>query len=110
MEYAVHISERIENRFALLPPEEKTAVISHGVAIRFSDLNKRLFLALGKVRIYEEKYHTSLLELEKSGLPDDADYEMHEEYIMWHHWNDVAKQVEKQMEALQPITEYGVFN
>jgi len=91
MEYAVHISERIENRFALLPPEEKTAVISHGVAIRFSDLNKRRFLALGKVRIYEEKYHTSLSEVEKSGLPDDADYEMHEEYIMWHHWSEVAE-------------------
>lgn len=110
MEYTTHISESIENEFALLPPEEKTAVISHGVAVRFSDLNKRRFLALGKIRFYEEKYDTTLSELEKSGLPDDADYEMHEEYIMWNHWNNVADQVEKQMEALQPITQFGVFN
>ncbi|CAN2040175.1 conserved hypothetical protein [Candidatus Magnetomoraceae bacterium gMMP-15] len=109
MEYAANIDERIENRFLTLPPEEKTAVISHGVAVRFSELNKRLFLALGKIRFFEEKYGMKLSELDEKGLPDNADYEMHEEYIMWHHWSEVAKKVEKQIEVLQPITEYGVF-
>jgi hypothetical protein len=108
-QYVVNINEKIENRFLLLPQEEKTAVISHGVAIRFSDLNKQLFLALGKIRFFEEKYCIKLSELEEKGLPDDADYEMHEEYIMWHHWSEVAEKVRKQIEVLQPIIEYGVF-
>jgi hypothetical protein len=95
MEYAAAISERIENQFSLLSPEEKTAVISHGVAVRFSDLNKRLFLALSKIRFFEEKYHMTLSEIEKKGLPDNADYEMHEDYIMWHHWSEVAEKVGK---------------
>ncbi|OQY52060.1 MAG: hypothetical protein B6245_23925 [Desulfobacteraceae bacterium 4572_88] len=54
MEHAADIGEKIESRFLSLLPEEKTAVISHGVAICFSDLNKRLFLALGKIRFFED--------------------------------------------------------
>jgi hypothetical protein len=109
MEYAADIGERIESRFSSLPPEEKRAVITHGAAVRFSDLNRRLFLALNKIRFFEEKYRMKLSELEEKGLPDNADYEMHEDYIMWHHWSDAAKKVGKQIELLQPITEYGVF-
>ena len=109
MEYATDVSEKIESQFLALSPEEKTAVISHGVAVRFSDLNKRLFLAMSKIRFFEEKYHMRLAELEEKGLPDNADYEMHEDYIMWHHWSKVAGKVEEQIESLQSIIEYGVF-
>lgn len=109
MEYAADICEKIESRFLLLPPEEKTSVISHGVAIRFSELNRRLFLALSKIRFFEEKYRIKLSELEEKGLPDNADYEMHEDYIMWHHWSEAAETARKQTESLQPIAEYGVF-
>ncbi len=109
MKYAADIGEKIESRFLSLSPEEKTAVISHGVAVRFSDLNKRLFLAQNKIRVFEEKYRLKLSELEEKRLPNDADYEMHEDYIMWHHWSEVAEKVGKQIESLQSIAEYGVF-
>jgi|GEM_PF-2324074 len=56
MEHSVDIQKKIENSFLSLPLNEKSAVISHGVAIRFSDLNKRLFQALSKIRLFEEKY------------------------------------------------------
>ncbi len=79
MEHAVGIGEKIEKRFSQLPPEEKAAVISHGAAVRFSDLNNRLFLALSKIRFFEEKYHMKLSEPEEKGLPDNADFEMHED-------------------------------
>ena len=77
--------ENIENKFELLPVEEKIAVITHGAALRLSALKKRLFLAESKVHGFQDKYHISLVDLEAKGLPDDADYEMHEDYIMWHH-------------------------
>ncbi len=109
MEYTAGIGEKIVSRFLLLPPEEKTAVISHGVAVRFSDMNKRLFLARNKVRFFEEKYRMKLSELEEKGLPDNADYEMHEEYILWHHWDGIVEKIGKQIESLQMIAEYGVF-
>ena len=50
-----------------------------------------------------------LSELEEKGLPDNADYEMHEDYIMWHHWSEAAEKAGKQIESLQPIAKYGVF-
>ncbi len=40
----VEVDEKIENAFMSLPSEDKTAVISHGAAIRFSELSKRHFL------------------------------------------------------------------
>jgi len=101
MEYAADIGEKIESRFLSLPSEEKTAIISYGVAVRFSDLNKRQFLAQSKIRFFEEKYGLKLSELEEKGLSDDADYEMHEDYIRWHHWSKVAEKVGKQIESLQ---------
>ena len=99
----------IESEFLLLSPEEKIAVISHGVAVRFSYLNNRLFLAQSKVSYFEEKYHIKLSELEKKGLPDNADFETHEDYIMWHHWTGVAEKAKKQIKSLQGIAKYRVY-
>ena len=31
-------------------------------------------------------------ELDAEGLPNDADYEMHEDYIMWHRWTEVIEE------------------
>ncbi len=109
MECAISIDRGIESKFLLLPGDEKAAVISHGVAIRFSELNKRLFLAQSKIRFFEEKYSIRLSDLEESGLPDDAGYEMHEDYIMWHHWTDISENIGKKIESLQAIAEYGIY-
>ncbi|HOO87461.1 MAG: hypothetical protein PHV21_08305 [Synergistaceae bacterium] len=103
------VDEKIENAFMSLPSEDKSAVISHGAAIRLSELNKRAFLAREKVRSFEEKYAVKLPEIEKTGLPDDAGYEMHEDYIMCSHWSDVIEKTEKQIELLRPLLEYGVL-
>jgi len=88
-------SDNIETRFASLPDEEKASVITHGAALLLSEWKKRLFLAESKVRHFDEKYHASLAELEKKGLPDNADHEMHEDYIMWHHWTDAMAKARK---------------
>jgi hypothetical protein len=104
MEPAVNIDKNIENKFSLLSQKEKIAVISHGVAVRFSELNKRLFLAQSKVSHFEKKYDLKLTELEEKGLPDNADFEMHEEYIMWHHWTKVINKATEQ-NNLQPSNE-----
>jgi len=108
MENPDSIGEKIEDRFLLLSTEEKRAVISHGIAFRFADMNKRLFMAMSKIRFFEEKYGINLSELNERGLPNNADYEMHEDYIIWSHWSEVAEKVKKQIEILQPIAEYGV--
>jgi len=92
----------IEGLFSSLPQGERAAIISYGIAIRLSNLRKRLFLAESKVKHFEEKSQITLAELDAEGLPDDADWEMHEDYILWHHWAEV---IEKTREALVSLEE-----
>ncbi len=99
-------NDMIENKFSSLSDEEKVSVISHGVALRLPEWKKRLFLAESKVRFFEEKYHISLAELDTKGLPDDADHEMHEDYIMWHHWIEVVEKAKKQVADLEAIAAF----
>jgi len=98
----------IENKFSSLSTEEKVSVITHGVALRLSEWKKRLFMAESKIRHFGEKCHMSLNELEKKGLPDNADHEMHEDYIMWHHWTEEAEKAAKHIADLEAIAVYGV--
>ncbi len=101
-------NDMIENKFSSLSDEEKVSVISHGVALRLSEWKKRLFLAESKVRHFEQKYHANLAELEKKGLPDNAGHEMHEDYIVWHHWTDAMAKARKKALDLEAITSHGL--
>jgi len=99
----------VEQAFLSLPPQEREAVISHGVAFRLSDLRKRLFLAENKVRLFEEKYDNTLDVIEKIGLPDDAGYETHEDYLMWRHWTIVTEKTKKDIAVLEEIAQHGLY-
>ena len=98
-----------EQAFLKLPQEERQVIISHGAALRLSDLKKQHFLAISKIRHFEEKYQTTLAQLEQEGLPDDADYEMHEEYILWQHWTSVSEEVSTKIRFLETIAQEGLF-
>ena len=100
--------QAIEGLFSSLPQDERAAIISYGVAIRLSDLRKRLFLAESKVKHFEGKYQTTVAELNAKGLPDDADYEMHEDYILWHHWAEVIEKTREALASLEEIASSGL--
>ena len=99
----------IERVFLALPEAERETIIRHGVALRLSDLRKRFFLAASKLRQFEERYGTVLTHLDQAGLPDDAGYEMHEDYIVWQHWATVAQKASQEIAALQSIAQQGVW-
>ena len=100
---------QVEQTFLSLPREERETIISHGAALRLSNLRKRLFLAESKVRHFEEQYQATLAQLDTDSLPDDAGYEMHEDYIMWHHWAAVADKTKKDIASLEKITRQGLY-
>lgn len=102
------LTTTIEKTFWSLPRDERDAIIRHGVALRMSELNKRLFLAESKIRHFEEKYQTPLEQLESQGLPDDVGFEMHEDYIMWHHWTEVVHKTRTDIASLQEIAQHGI--
>lgn len=100
---------QVERTFLSLPREERETIISHGAALRLSNLRKRLFLAESKMQHFEEQYGVTLTQLDAQGLPDDAGYEMHEDYIMWHHWAAVADKIKKDIVSLEEIAQQGLY-
>lgn len=100
---------QVEQTFLSLPREERETIISHGAALRLSNLRKRLFLAESKVHRFEEQYQATLARLDTDGLPDDASCEMHEDYIMWHHWAAAAEKIKKDIASLEEIARQGLY-
>jgi hypothetical protein len=56
------------------------------------------------VRRFEAKYGTTLDMLESRGLPEDADYEMHEDYIEWHYWARVGEKTQDTLDMLSSFS------
>lgn len=101
--------QRVEELFSSLKPEEKMDIISHGVALRMTDLHKRMDMARNRIRQLESKYGLTLEELETQKLPDDADYEMHEDYILWNHWVEIVAETRQQIASLDEIAQQGLY-
>lgn len=98
----------IQDTFQRLGPERQIEIIYHGAMLRLAELNKRYFLAHSKVHAHEEQYQTTLAALDAQGLPDDASVEMHEDYILWHHWSTVAGETQALVDQLRPLVEQGL--
>lgn len=92
--------EVMERAFHSLAPEERVEVLSVGAAFYRLSLSKKLERAEHKVREFEAKYHTTLAQLEAAGLPDDADYAMHEDYVEWHYWSRILEQARATLNTL----------
>ena len=78
--------ELLERAFHSLAPEDRAEIFSVGAAFHRLNLAKKTERAESKVCELEARYHTTLAQLEAEGLPEDADYRMHEDYIEWHYW------------------------
>ncbi len=90
--------------FAILPREDQEEIFNIGTAFRVLDLQKRLAQAQENVRKFEAKYGTTLDVLEREGLPEDADYEMHEDYIEWHYWARVREKTQNTLDVLMSVS------
>jgi len=91
--------------FSVLSEEDRRAILNVGVAFRRVDIEKKLARAQGIVEKFQAKYKTTIAELASVGLPDDAGYEMHEDYIMWHHWARVAERAQETLAVLNTLVE-----
>jgi len=96
--------EVLDRIFHAISPEDRAEILSIGVAFHRLSLEKRLAWAQSKVQAFEDKYHTTLNQLEAEGLPDDASYAMHEDYVEWHYWSRVLEQTRRTLDALVAIS------
>ena len=75
-----------------------------GAAFRCLSLKKQLAWAKSKMQEFEARYHTTLDQLEADGLPDEADYAMHKDYIEWYYWSRVMERTRKTLDALSAFS------
>jgi hypothetical protein len=66
-------------------------------------------LADQKVKSFENQYKTTLEKIEIGGIADDANHEMHEDYIEWSHWVRAAKKCKKEIALVQGIVQQGLI-
>jgi hypothetical protein len=92
--------EAIEQAFHALGFEDRAEIVSVGAAFHRLTLKKRLERAGHKVKEFEARYKMTLDQLEMNGLPDDAGYAMHEDYVEWHYWFRVSEQTRKTLDTL----------
>lgn len=93
----------IEQMFGQLASRQRADIIYHGAMLRVSELNKRLFLAQSKVQGFESKYGTTLAQLEARGVPENASYEVHEDYILWEHWMAEMRRAQAELQSIEPL-------
>ncbi len=78
-----------------LPEEELTSIVRQGALLRLPYLEGRLQSAQTEAERFEEKYHTTLSHLKQQGLPNDANYEFHEDFIEWEYWTDQISRLQE---------------
>lgn len=94
----------VSDVFATLPQEDQEEIFNIGTAFRLLDLQKRLAHAQENVTRFEAKYGTTLDILESKGLPENANYEMHEDYIEWHYWTRVREKTQNTLDVLTSVS------
>ena len=94
----------VSDVFTTLPREDQKEIFNIGTAFRLLDLQKRLAHAQESMRRFEAKYGTTLDMLESEGLPEDANYEMHEDYIEWHYWARVREKTQNTLDILASVS------
>lgn len=78
-----------------LPEQELASILRQGALVRLPFLEGRLQSAQTEAKRFEVKYHTTLTQLRQQGLPSDANYEMHEDFIEWEYWSDLATELKE---------------
>ena len=90
---------------AELVPEARRRLVEFGAPLLLTEAEGRLALAEQKVSSFERKYGTTLIQLRRNGLPDDASMEMHEDFIEWSGWQRTYEEASQTIASVKPLLE-----
>ena len=89
-----------------LPGKELAAILRQGALLRLPFLEERLLQAREQVERFEERYGMTLDVLKSQGLPEDADYAMHEDFIEWEYWEDVLREKDMTVKGVKAFLKH----
>ncbi len=96
---------RQESSFMELVPEIWQRLAQFGAPLLLTEAEGQLALAQRKIKTFERKYGTTLAQLRRNGLPDDASIEMHEDFIEWSGWQRTREEAGQTIASLQHLLE-----
>ena len=77
-----------------IPADELASILRQGALLRLPFLEGKLNQAAGRVRDFEAKHNITLSKLKQQGLPANAGYELHEDFIEWEYWSETRETLE----------------
>lgn len=88
---------------AELPSREMLSILRQGSVLRLPHLEARLRQAQERLTHFEGVYQTTLNHLTTHGLPDNANYQFHEDFIEWEYWQDVVSETDNIIKNVKRI-------
>lgn len=88
---------------AELPAHEMLSILRQGSVLRLPHLEGRLRNAKEQVQQFELTYGKTLEQFRREGLPENANYQVHEDFIEWEYWHDVLAETEFTVRNVQKI-------
>lgn len=86
-----------------LDSEEWEQIVRLGVEQRVSELESELAQLERDVAAFERAYGMSLEQLQRVGLPDDANQQAHEDYVAWVACEDRRVEVQDRLSGLRAM-------
>ena len=86
-----------------LPTQEWEHIVRLGTEQHAQELERELRTARTHIAELERKYTLTLAQLRRSGLPDDAGREAHEDYVEWSSLEGYAAELEVRLAGLRDI-------
>ena len=91
-----------EHTFITLIPEARQRLVELGAPLLQIEAESRLALAERRIKAFEQKYDTTLSQLRREGLPEDASIELHEDFVEWSGWQRTREEASQIIASLQP--------
>ncbi|MBI2333690.1 MAG: hypothetical protein HYU84_16320 [Chloroflexi bacterium] len=91
-----------------LPIQDWDRILQLGADSRTRELQDELNRAEQAIAAFEKRLGMSFVNLEKTGLPSNADFETHDAYIEWQSWELRRADLQKRLNTLHTLeTQHG---
>jgi hypothetical protein len=86
-----------------LPIQDWDRILQLGADSRTRELQNELDRAEQAIAEFEKQFGMSFANLEKTGLPANANFETHDAYIEWQSWEIRRTDLQKRLNTLQTL-------
>jgi hypothetical protein len=91
-----------------LPIQDWDRILQLGADSRTRELQDELNRAEHAIAEFEKRFGMSFADLEKAGLPANANFETHDAYIEWQSWEIRRADLQKRLTTLHSLeTQHG---